>query len=256
MHLCTFNVRFGPLCRLKSGHPRGPRSAKERRISLRRGLHIGRSGMARSNHWWPEATLIGVPQADESTSRRAKAPWFGSRQIRWPGVHESALLGGFFLHPPFWERLAPRVLPGITVTDTLSIAVTFRPDQGYVGTAPDLRQPVIALSLGGLRAKVEALMSPNEVIVTLKLDRAARLERDRRRLTGRPRPGFAGASGRSSKAREPCSKSWDRPFRKYRRRSRAAMAFGLGHGFAFCRSIVEPDRAFYGLNGRKGAPGH
>ena len=46
------------------------------------------------------------------------------------------------------------------VTEKLTIAVTFRPDQGYVGTAPDLRHPVIALSLGGLRRKVEALMSP------------------------------------------------------------------------------------------------
>jgi len=51
---------------------------------------------------------------------------------------------------------------------------------------------VVALSLGGLHAKVEALMSPDDVIVTLHLDKQARLERDRRRLAGRPRPGFAG----------------------------------------------------------------
>ena len=44
------------------------------------------------------------------------------------------------------------------VTEKLSIAVTFRPDQGYVGTSRDLRQPVIALSLGGLQSKVEAAM--------------------------------------------------------------------------------------------------
>jgi len=79
------------------------------------------------------------------------------------------------------------------VTDKLSIAVTFNPDCGYVGTSPELRAPVVALSLGGLRAKVEAAMLP-DVIVMLNLDRAARLERDRRRLTGRPRPGFAGTS--------------------------------------------------------------
>ena len=72
------------------------------------------------------------------------------------------------------------------------VAVTFDERRGYVGTAPDLRQPVIALSLGGLRRRIEALMSPDEVIVTLNLDKAARLERDRRRLTGRARPGFAG----------------------------------------------------------------
>jgi hypothetical protein len=82
---------------------------------------------------------------------------------------------------------------GITVTDKLTIAVTFHPERGYVGTAPDLRQPVIALSLGGLRRKIEAAMLPDKVIV-MQLDKAARLERDRRRFTGRPRPGFAGTS--------------------------------------------------------------
>jgi hypothetical protein len=68
--------------------------------------------------------------------------------------------------------------------------VTFHPERGYVGTAPDLRLPVIALSLGGLRRKIEAAMLPDKVIV-MQLDKAARLERDRRRLTGRPPPGFA-----------------------------------------------------------------
>jgi hypothetical protein len=81
-----------------------------------------------------------------------------------------------------------------TMTDRFSINVTYDPERGYVGTVEGLQQPVIALSLGGLRRKVEALMSPDEVIVMLNLDKAARLERDRRRLTGRPRPGFAGTS--------------------------------------------------------------
>jgi len=72
------------------------------------------------------------------------------------------------------------------------VAVTFDERRGYVGTHPDLRQPVIALSLSGLRHKVETAMLPAEVIVTLSLDKAARLERDRRRLSGRSRPGFAG----------------------------------------------------------------
>ena len=77
---------------------------------------------------------------------------------------------------------------GITVTDKLTIAVTFHPERGYVGTAPRC-----ASSLGGLRRKIEAAMLPDKVIV-MQLDKAARLERDRRRLTGRPRPGFAGTS--------------------------------------------------------------
>ena len=76
----------------------------------------------------------------------------------------------------------------------LSIAVTYGATKGYIGSSPELQSPVIALSLGGLRRKVEALMSPDEVIVMLSLDRTARLERDRRRLNGRPRPGFAGTS--------------------------------------------------------------
>ena len=53
---------------------------------------------------------------------------------------------------------------------------------------------MIALSLGGLRRKIEAAMLPDKVIV-MQLDKAARLERDRRRFTGRPRPGFAGTVG-------------------------------------------------------------
>jgi len=52
----------------------------------------------------------------------------------------------------------------------------------------------VALSLGGLHRQIESAMMPDEVVVMLKLDRAARLERDRRRLAGRPRPGFAGTS--------------------------------------------------------------
>ena len=38
-----------------------------------------------------------------------------------------------------------------------------------------------ALSLGDLRRRIEALMQPDDVEVRLNLDRAARLERDRRR---------------------------------------------------------------------------
>jgi len=64
----------------------------------------------------------------------------------------------------------------------VDVAVTFDERRGYVGSAPELRSPVVALSLDGLRRKVEALMSPDDVIVMLNLDKAARLERDRRRL--------------------------------------------------------------------------
>ena len=59
----------------------------------------------------------------------------------------------------------------MTVTDKLTIAVTFHPERGYVGTHAELRAPVTALSLSGLRRKVEAAMLPEEVIVMLNLER-------------------------------------------------------------------------------------
>jgi hypothetical protein len=67
------------------------------------------------------------------------------------------------------------------MTDRFEVSVTFDPAKGYVATAAELKAPVTALSLGGLRRRIEALMLPDDVIVMLNLDRAARLERDRRR---------------------------------------------------------------------------
>jgi hypothetical protein len=64
--------------------------------------------------------------------------------------------------------------------DQLDIAVTFDPQRGYIGTARDLRTPVVALSLGGLRRKLETLVLPDEPDIVLRLD-GTRLERDRRR---------------------------------------------------------------------------
>jgi len=81
------------------------------------------------------------------------------------------------------------------------VSVTFDERRGYVGTHPELRAPVTALSLGGLRRKVEAAMLPEEVIVMLSLDKAARLERDRRRLTGRTSPGRRPGQGSKQQMR-------------------------------------------------------
>jgi hypothetical protein len=67
--------------------------------------------------------------------------------------------------------------------DRLDIAVTFDPRHGYVATAPGL-PPVKALSLGGLRRRIEAALAPDDVNVRLVLDGAARRERDRRRGDG------------------------------------------------------------------------
>jgi hypothetical protein len=74
----------------------------------------------------------------------------------------------------------------MSVVDKLVVAVTFD-ERGYVGSAAGLRQPVVALSLNGLQRKVEALMSPDEVVVLLSLDKAARTERDARRNGGQSR---------------------------------------------------------------------
>src|SRR5262245_54787940 len=76
-----------------------------------------------------------------------------------------------------------------------NVAVSFDERRGYVGTHPGLRSPVTALSLGGLRRRIEIALLPEvDVNIRLELDRGARLERDRRRLQGRPRPqAFAAA---------------------------------------------------------------
>jgi hypothetical protein len=50
-----------------------------------------------------------------------------------------------------------------------------------VASAPDLRQPVMALSLGGLRRRIEIATLPDEVRVVLQLDGLAERERHRRR---------------------------------------------------------------------------
>jgi hypothetical protein len=68
------------------------------------------------------------------------------------------------------------------VNERLEITVTFDAARGYIASAPELREPVIALSLGGLRRKIETAMLPDDDVVILNLDRAARRERDRRRV--------------------------------------------------------------------------
>ena len=64
--------------------------------------------------------------------------------------------------------------------ERLEVSVTFD-ESGYIGSAPELRWPVMALSLGGLRRKIEALMLPDDVHIVLHLDGLAERERHRRR---------------------------------------------------------------------------
>jgi hypothetical protein len=40
----------------------------------------------------------------------------------------------------------------------------------HVASAPELRQPIVALSLGGLRRRIEIAMLPDDVRVVLQLD--------------------------------------------------------------------------------------
>jgi hypothetical protein len=47
------------------------------------------------------------------------------------------------------------------------VAVSFDERRGYVGTAPDLRAPVVALSLSGLRRKIEIALLPDDQRTTL-----------------------------------------------------------------------------------------
>jgi len=71
------------------------------------------------------------------------------------------------------------------MTERLAINVTFDQQRGYIATHPELQAPVVALSLGGLRRKIDAmLVGEEEVEVRLTLDRAARVERDARRDAG------------------------------------------------------------------------
>jgi hypothetical protein len=65
----------------------------------------------------------------------------------------------------------------------IEVSVTYDAKRGYVASAPELREPVVALSLGGLRRKVEARMSPGFI---LQLDGLAERERHRRRAAPPP----------------------------------------------------------------------
>jgi hypothetical protein len=74
--------------------------------------------------------------------------------------------------------------------DRFEVSVSFDERRGYVASAPELRQPVLALSLGGLRRRIEIALLPDDVHVVLQLDVRARRERDRRRRGGEGRAVF------------------------------------------------------------------
>ena len=68
--------------------------------------------------------------------------------------------------------------------ERFEVDVTFDQQRGYIASHPDL--PVItALSLRTLRRRVDVRLIGEDVDVRLLLDRAARIERDARRASGR-----------------------------------------------------------------------
>jgi len=64
--------------------------------------------------------------------------------------------------------------------DRLEIGVSYDPRRGYFTTGAEL-PTTVALSLAGLRKRIEAALLPDDMDMRLVLDRAARHERDRRR---------------------------------------------------------------------------
>jgi hypothetical protein len=63
--------------------------------------------------------------------------------------------------------------------ERLEVNVTFDSARGYIASAPELRQPIVALSLASLRKRIEALLMPDDVPVVLHLDGLAERERHR-----------------------------------------------------------------------------
>jgi hypothetical protein len=61
------------------------------------------------------------------------------------------------------------------------VSVSFDERRGYIGSAPELKAPVVALSLTGLKRKVEIALLSGDVRIVLQLDGLAERERHRRR---------------------------------------------------------------------------
>ena len=73
-------------------------------------------------------------------------------------------------------------LKGTDMHDRLEIAVTYDLAKGYyIGVHPELRTPVVALSLAVLRKRVEERLIGEDIDIKLVLDATAERERNRRR---------------------------------------------------------------------------
>ena len=64
--------------------------------------------------------------------------------------------------------------------DRFEVSVSSDAERGYIASAPELRHPIVALSLASLRKRIEIALLPDDVRVVLHLDGLAERERHRR----------------------------------------------------------------------------
>jgi hypothetical protein len=69
--------------------------------------------------------------------------------------------------------------------ERLEVIVTFDERRGYIASAPELREPIVALSLASLRRPIEVALLPDNVHIVLQLDGLAERERHRRQSLAR-----------------------------------------------------------------------
>ena len=84
----------------------------------------------------------------------------------------------------------------------LAVDVSFDEHFGYVGSGPELRSAVRALSLNGLRKLIEDQFPDQALDIKLSLDKAAQRERDARRNGGSSRPTTSARRGRRFRRRQ------------------------------------------------------
>ena len=77
----------------------------------------------------------------------------------------------------------------MSTIDRRDVTVTYDARHGYIASAPELRQPIVAFSLGGLRRRVEALMLSDDVaLCSSMVSPSASATAARRRRSWRAEP--------------------------------------------------------------------
>ena len=69
--------------------------------------------------------------------------------------------------------------------ERFEVTVTFDERRGYIASAPELRQPVVELSLGGLRKRIEIALLSDDVALQLDGLAEANATAARRRQSAR-----------------------------------------------------------------------